>query len=140
MLILWPSLIFFFFLLYVLLGKVFLKKYLFVWLHWVLVAAHEIISCSTACGIFSCRMWNLVPWPGIIPGLPALGARSLSHWTTTLPQGSPYTYIPLLFSISLSLLSHFQQNTNSYGPPYLWDFHIFGVSCQLSGKKLAYCL
>ena len=30
----------------------------------------------------SCRMWDLVPWPGIEPGLSALGARSLSHWST----------------------------------------------------------
>ena len=30
----------------------------------------------------SCGMWNLVPWPGIKPGSPALGACSLSHWTT----------------------------------------------------------
>ena len=29
----------------------------------------------------SCNMWDLVPWPGIKPGPPALGARSLSHWT-----------------------------------------------------------
>ena len=27
-------------------------------------------------------MWDLVPWPGIEPGPPALGVRSLSHWTT----------------------------------------------------------
>ena len=26
-------------------------------------------------------MWDLVPWPGIKPRPPALGARSLSHWT-----------------------------------------------------------
>ena len=30
----------------------------------------------------SCGMWDLVPWPGIEPRPPALGARSLSHWTT----------------------------------------------------------
>ena len=30
----------------------------------------------------SCGMWDLVPWPGIKPGLPALGLRSLSHWIT----------------------------------------------------------
>ena len=30
----------------------------------------------------SCDMWALVPWPGIEPRLPALGARNLSHWTT----------------------------------------------------------
>ena len=29
----------------------------------------------------SCGMWDLVPWPGIEPGPPALGARSLRHWT-----------------------------------------------------------
>ena len=27
-------------------------------------------------------MRDLVPQPGIEPGLPALGARSLTHWTT----------------------------------------------------------
>ena len=35
-----------------------------------------------ACGIFSCGMWHLVPFPGMEPRLPALGAQSLSRWTT----------------------------------------------------------
>ena len=42
-----------------------------------------------ACGIFSCSMWilsygmwDLVPWPGIKPKPPALGAQSISHGTT----------------------------------------------------------
>ena len=39
----------------------------------ILVAARRILRCS---------MWDLVPWPGIEPGLPALGVQSLSHWTT----------------------------------------------------------
>ena len=30
----------------------------------------------------SCSMWDLVPWVGIEPGPPALGAQRLSHWTT----------------------------------------------------------
>ena len=30
----------------------------------------------------SCGIWDLVPWPGIEHGLPALGIWSLSHWTT----------------------------------------------------------
>ena len=30
----------------------------------------------------SCSMWDLVPWPGIEPVPPPLGAWSLSHWTT----------------------------------------------------------
>ena len=35
-----------------------------------------------ACRIFSCGMWNLVPWPGIRPRPPGLWAWILSHWTT----------------------------------------------------------
>ena len=46
--------------------------YLFIWLHWVLVAA---------CNL-QCSMRDLVPWPGIEPRPPALGAQSLCHWTT----------------------------------------------------------
>ena len=30
----------------------------------------------------NCGMWDLVPWPGIEPRAPALGAQSPSHWTT----------------------------------------------------------
>ena len=30
----------------------------------------------------NCGMWDLVPWPGIKPCPLALGAWSLSHWTT----------------------------------------------------------
>jgi len=32
--------------------------------------------------IFSCSLWDLVPWPGLESAPPALEARSLSHWTT----------------------------------------------------------
>ena len=45
----------------------------FIWLYWILV---------TAFGIFSCGMWDLDPWSGMKPRLIALGAWSLSHWTT----------------------------------------------------------
>ena len=31
---------------------------------------------------FSCSMQDLVPWPGMGPGPPTLGAWSLNHWTT----------------------------------------------------------
>ena len=36
------------------------------------------------CGMraLSCGMWDLVSWPGIKPGPPALGAWSLNPWTT----------------------------------------------------------
>ena len=37
-------------------------------------------SCSMQTPI--CSMWDLVPWPGIKLGSPALGVQNLSHWTT----------------------------------------------------------
>ena len=35
-----------------------------------------------SCGIFNWGMWDLIPQPGMELGPPALGVRSLSHWTT----------------------------------------------------------
>ena len=52
------------------LHRVFLK---FIWLHQVLVVAY---------GLFSFSMWDPVPRAGIESRPPALGAWSLSHWTT----------------------------------------------------------
>ena len=45
-------------------------------------------------------MWDLVPWPGIEPGPPALGGQSLSHWTN---QKVPVAYL-FITSTSLSSL------------------------------------
>ena len=60
---------------------VFLKNtYSFIWLCWTLVAACRIFSCGMQ--TLSCGMWDLVPWSGSEPGPPALGAQSLSNWTT----------------------------------------------------------
>ena len=48
----------------------------------------DLLSCGmrgslvAAFGIFSYGMRDLVPWPGIKPRLPALGAWSLNCWTT----------------------------------------------------------
>ena len=39
-------------------------------------------SSQHAMKTLSCSMWNLVPSPGKEPQPPALGAQSLSHWTT----------------------------------------------------------
>ena len=58
-----------FFFFFFLMATFFLK---FIWQCGILVLA---------LGIFSCSMWDLVPWLGIKPGHPALGAQSLSHWT-----------------------------------------------------------
>ena len=56
------------------------KKYLCIWLHWVLVAACGIFSFSMR--TLSCIMWDLVPWTETEHGPPAMGAWRLSHWTT----------------------------------------------------------
>ena len=53
----------------------------------------------------SCGMRDLVPWPGIKPGPPALGAQSLRHWTTReVPFSSSET--PIIQRWSPLLLSH----------------------------------
>ena len=57
----------------------FFKKYLFIYL------AASGLSCGIfSCGMrtLSCSMWDLVPWPGIEGGPPALGAWRFNHWTT----------------------------------------------------------
>ena len=57
------------------------------------------LSCSThdlRSSVAACK--DLVPWPGIKPGSPVLGAWSLSHWTTKkVPWG------PLLIKLFLFL-------------------------------------
>ena len=46
---------------------------------------------------FNWGMWNLVSWPGIQPGLFALGVWSLSHWTTgEVPRRSCMMILSLL--------------------------------------------
>lgn len=50
--------------------------YLFIWLSLIFIVAY---------GIFSCSLWDLVPWPGIERGPPVLGMKSLSHWTARGP-------------------------------------------------------
>ena len=42
---------------------------------------------GVAFGIFNCGTWDLVLWPGMEPGPPALGVLSLSHWTTRKDPG-----------------------------------------------------
>ena len=49
----------------------------FIWLFWVLVVAQ---------GIFSFRMWDLIPHPGMETGPPALGVQTFSFWTTRKSQ------------------------------------------------------
>ena len=51
----------------------------------------------------SCSMWDLVPRPGMKPGPPALGARSLSHWTA---REAHFIMCSLLLVISLPQLNN----------------------------------
>ena len=67
-----------------------------------------------------CSMRDLVPWPGIEPGPPALGAQSLTHWTTRevpihtfvkkihflLPDIWVFTIPVLQQTLYISLLAH----------------------------------
>ena len=54
---------------------------IFVWLHWVLVAEYK---------LFTCSMWDLVPWPVMEPWPPELGTWSLSCWSTREVPGFEY--------------------------------------------------
>ena len=65
--------------------------FIFIWLLQVSIIANR---------IFSCSMWDPVPWPGIKPRPPALGAWGLSHLDH---QGSPLSWalIVALWSVSL---------------------------------------
>ena len=40
----------------------------------------------------SCSAWDLVSWPGMEPGPPALEVWSLSHWTTREVPGDVYFF------------------------------------------------
>ena len=79
-----------------------LEKYLFrSSAHWKVY----IYLCALS---LSCGMWDLVPWQGIQPRPPALGAQSFSHWTTR--------EVPSAFSFSSQNLAvcYF---VVTYGPP-----------------------
>ena len=60
----------------------FLKNHLFIWLCRVLVTGCRIFDLHCGMRNLSCSTWDLVSWPGIKPGLPALELWNLSHWTT----------------------------------------------------------
>ena len=54
------------------------------------------------CWVLSCSMWDLVPWPKTKPRPPAVGAWSLSWWTT---REVPKIFFKI-FNFSLSFDSH----------------------------------
>ena len=56
--------------------------YSFVWLCQILIAASQIFSLPWSMQTLNCVVWDIVHRPGMEPRPPALGAQSLSHWTT----------------------------------------------------------
>ena len=58
-------------------------------------------------------MWDLVPWPGIRPRPPALGARSLIHWTMTeVPIKASLCPMGCGAAMDLEVCELFQQGTH----------------------------
>ena len=52
----------------------------------------------------SCSMWYLVPWQGMKLRPPAVGAQSLSHWTTKeVPRGRSFLLSLLILLVFISV-------------------------------------
>ena len=89
--------------------------FLFIWLHRVLVAAFK---------MFSCGMWDLVPWPRIEPGPPALQV-CISAWMlhfnfqNRLQRGSTLSCSLLLWMLMLYPLSGIPLSSFSHIHPEL---------------------
>ena len=63
-------------------------------------------------GSFSSAMWDPVPRQGIEPWFPALGVRSLSHWTTRESLYAFYCHYKMV------ILNNVRGNTLSPPPPW----------------------
>ena len=81
--------------------------HLFIWLPYILVAAQE---------PFSCDMWDLVPWPAMETGSPALGAQSLPHWTTGGDPGCTILDQPFGYALNCLFLGKALPGVASHGP------------------------
>ena len=99
---------------------------LFIWLHRVFVAA---------CGIFRCRTWDLVPWPGIKPAPPALWVWGLSHCTARDIPGLPHFWWSWQF---VAVLVTYFVRCPSVGI-HLIFFLIIRVRLQIIEKKIMGC-
>ena len=96
------------------------SSYLFIFNIYFFICLHRISP--VACRIFDlcCGMWDLVLWPGIKPGPPALGAQSLSHWNGK-PQPDPFNLVshmvPFLCSVIHVTQSKSQSSQNDLQDP-----------------------
>ena len=70
-----------------------------------------ILSCGVE--ILSCSMWDLVLWPGVQPGPPALGAWSHSCWTTReFPCRIIFDWVPGMVNFTLLGVGYFFISTD----------------------------
>ena len=58
------------------------QKSFFSHLYCILVATQGIFDLRCSMRTLTCKIRGLIPWPGMEPGPPTLGAWSLSHWAT----------------------------------------------------------
>ena len=87
--------------------------YLFIWLPHILVAAQE---------RFRCDMRALVPWPEVETGSPALGAQSLTHWTTGEVSGCTVLDQPFSYALNCLFLGKALPGVASHGPAWQPSF------------------
>ena len=77
----------------------FLRIFIFIYLTYL---AARGLSCGTW-NLVAVALWDLVPWPGIEPGPPALRAQSLSHWTSKeVPNSWCFLVSTLFLCVSVS--------------------------------------
>lgn len=57
--------------------------YIYIYLLCFIICLSQVLF--AACKIFSCSLWDLIPWSGIELRYPALGVQSY-HWTTRKSQ------------------------------------------------------
>ena len=84
-------------------GDIFILRFIFIYLF--------------GCVSLGCSMWDLVPWPGIKPGPPALEAWTLGFWTTReVPKGRILNWGVLVLSDQSSQFAQDQGVSWDVGP------------------------
>ena len=95
-----------------------------------------IVTCRIFFFFFSFCMWDLVSWPGLVPGSPALGVLSLSPWITS--------EVPLIqFSEFRTLFIHycfFNMNKGTIKQEPNNKFNLFGYFCLLLYNCVCVCV
>ena len=94
--------------------------YLLIFMYLFILAAPDHGIFVAACGLLvAACMWDLVPWPGIEPGPPALAAQGLTHWTTREVPLHNILYLGLFVSCLSKECEFFSSGTLSYFTLYL---------------------